>query len=94
MNNFIMNVAAIAKHLRVVPEVIVYAWLVTADMPFELLIGPTPNAIACDSRQFSPCELFKDSGSHEHHPARTAWAGHDDPLPMLDMPIWSINKSV
>lgn len=67
--NFIMNVAAIAlslpislvvaKYLGVTPEVIVYASLVTAGMPFLLLIGAAPNAIAYGSEQFSTGEFFK-----------------------------------
>jgi sodium-dependent dicarboxylate transporter 2/3/5 len=69
MTNFIMNVAAIAialpvalviaKYLGVAPEVIVYSALVTAGMPFLLLIGAAPNAIAYDSKQFTPGEFFK-----------------------------------
>jgi len=69
MTNFIMNVAAIAislpvslviaKYLGVSPEVIMYASLVTAGMPFVLLIGAAPNAIAYDSRQFTTGEFFK-----------------------------------
>ncbi|HEX5636300.1 MAG TPA: SLC13 family permease, partial [Gammaproteobacteria bacterium] len=69
MTNFIMNVAAIAialpvalviaKYMGVSPEVIVYACLVTAGMPFVLLIGAAPNAIAYDSKQFTPGEFFK-----------------------------------
>jgi len=69
MTNFIMNVAAIAivlpvalviaRYLGVAPEVIVYAALVTAGMPFLLLIGAAPNAIAYDSRQFSTGEFFR-----------------------------------
>jgi solute carrier family 13 (sodium-dependent dicarboxylate transporter), member 2/3/5 len=69
MTNFIMNVAAIAislpvslviaKYLGVSPEVILYASLVTAGMPFVLLIGAAPNAIAYDSKQFSTGEFFK-----------------------------------
>lgn len=69
MTNFIMNVAAIAialpvalviaKYMGVSPEVIVYACLVTAGMPFMLLIGAAPNAIAYDSKQFTPGEFFK-----------------------------------
>jgi len=68
MTNFIMNVAAIAislpvalviaPYLGVAPEVIFYASLVTAGMPFMLLIGAAPNAIAYDSGQFSPSEFF------------------------------------
>jgi len=68
MTNFIMNVAAIAislpvalviaPYLGVAPEVIFYASLVTAGMPFMLLIGAAPNAIAYDSKQFTPSEFF------------------------------------
>ncbi len=69
MTNFIMNVAAIAislpvslviaKYLGVSPDVIFYASLVTAGMPFFLLIGAAPNAIAYESRQFTTGEFFK-----------------------------------
>ncbi len=69
MTNFIMNVAAIAialpvslviaKYLGVAPDVILYASLVTAGMPFLLLIGAAPNAIAYESRQFSTGEFFR-----------------------------------
>ena len=69
MTNFIMNVAAIAivlpvalviaRDLGVAPDVVMYASLVTAGMPFLLLIGAAPNAIAYDSRQFSTGEFFK-----------------------------------
>ncbi len=68
MTNFIMNVAAIAislpvalviaPYLGVAPEVIFYASLVTAGMPFMLLIGAAPNAIAYDSKQFTTAEFF------------------------------------
>ncbi len=68
MTNFIMNVAAIAislpvalviaPYLHVAPEVILFASLVTAGMPFLLLVGAAPNAIAYDSRQFSTAEFF------------------------------------
>ncbi|MFH1124948.1 MAG: SLC13 family permease [Pseudomonadota bacterium] len=68
MTNFIMNVAAItislpvalviAPYLGVAPEVILFASLATAGMPFLLLVGAAPNAIAYDSRQFSPGEFF------------------------------------
>jgi len=69
MTNFIMNVAAIAialpvslviaKYLGVAPDVIFYASLVTAGMPFVLLIGAAPNAIAYESKQFTPGEFFR-----------------------------------
>ncbi len=70
LTNFIMNVAAIAitlpislvvgKYLGVAPEVILFASLVTAGMPFILLIGAAPNAIAYESKQFSSGEFFKN----------------------------------
>lgn len=69
LTNFIMNVAAIAivlpvalviaKYLGVAPDVVMYASLVAAGMPFLLLIGAAPNAIAYDSRQFSTGEFFR-----------------------------------
>lgn len=68
MTNFIMNVAAIAislpvalviaPYLGVAPEVIFYASLVTAGMPFLLLVGAAPNAIAYESKQFTAGEFF------------------------------------
>jgi sodium-dependent dicarboxylate transporter 2/3/5 len=68
MTNFIMNVAAIAislpvalviaPYLGVAPEVILFASLVTAGMPFMLLVGAAPNAIAYDSKMFTPGEFF------------------------------------
>jgi len=68
LTNFIMNVAAIAislpvslviaKYLGVAPHVILFASLVTAGMPFNLLIGAAPNAIAYESKQFTTGEFF------------------------------------
>lgn len=68
MTNFIMNVAAIAislpvalviaPYLGVAPEVIFYSALVTAGMPFLLLVGAAPNAIAYESKQFTAGEFF------------------------------------
>ncbi|PIE69942.1 MAG: transporter [Deltaproteobacteria bacterium] len=68
MTNFIMNVAAIAislpvalviaPYLGVAPDVIMFASLVTAGMPFLLLVGAAPNAIAYDSGQFTTGEFF------------------------------------
>ena len=68
MTNFIMNVAAIAitlpvslviaRYLGVAPEVIFFASLATAGMPFNLLIGAAPNAIAYESKQFTAGEFF------------------------------------
>jgi sodium-dependent dicarboxylate transporter 2/3/5 len=68
MTNFIMNVAAIAislpvalviaGYLGVAPEVILFASLAAAGMPFLLLVGAAPNAIAYESRQFTSGEFF------------------------------------
>lgn len=68
MTNFIMNVAAIAislpvalviaPYLGVAPEVVLFASLVTAGMPFLLLVGAAPNAIAYDSKLFTSGEFF------------------------------------
>ncbi len=68
MTNFIMNVAAIAislpvalviaPYLGVASEVILFSALVVAGMPFLLLVGAAPNAIAYDSRQFTTGEFF------------------------------------
>ena len=68
MTNFIMNVAAIAislpvalviaPYLNVSPEIILYSSLVTAGMPFLLLVGAAPNAIAYASGQFTSREFF------------------------------------
>ncbi len=69
MTNLIMNVAAIAislpvalvmaGYLGVAPDVVLYVSLVTAGMPFLLLIGAAPNAIAYQSGQFTPGEFLK-----------------------------------
>jgi sodium-dependent dicarboxylate transporter 2/3/5 len=68
MTNLIMNVAAIAislpvalvlaPYLGVAPEVILFTSLVTAGMPFLLLVGAAPNAIAYESKQFTSGEFF------------------------------------
>jgi sodium-dependent dicarboxylate transporter 2/3/5 len=68
MTNFIMNVAAIAislpvalviaPYLGVSGQVILFSALVTAGMPFLLLVGAAPNAIAYDSKQFTTAEFF------------------------------------
>ena len=68
MTNLIMNVAAIAislpvalviaPYLGVAPEIILFSSLVTAGMPFLLLVGAAPNAIAYESRQFSSGAFF------------------------------------
>nr|MEE4267647.1 SLC13 family permease [Candidatus Krumholzibacteria bacterium] len=68
MTNFIMNVAAIAitmpvalvmaPHLGVSPEIVMFASLAAAGMPFMLLVGAAPNAIAYESHQFRTREFF------------------------------------
>ncbi len=68
MTNLIMNVAAIAislpvalviaPYLGVAPEVILFCSLVTAGMPFLLLVGAAPNAIAYESKQFTSGQFF------------------------------------
>jgi sodium-dependent dicarboxylate transporter 2/3/5 len=68
MTNLIMNVAAIAislpvalvlaPYLNVAPDVILFASLVAAGMPFLFLVGAAPNAIAYESKQFTTGEFF------------------------------------
>jgi sodium-dependent dicarboxylate transporter 2/3/5 len=68
LTNFIMNVAAIAialpvslviaEYLGVSSEVVFFAALTVAGMPFLLLIGAAPNAIAYESKQFSTGQFF------------------------------------
>jgi sodium-dependent dicarboxylate transporter 2/3/5 len=68
MTNFIMNVAAIAitlpvalvmaPYVGVEPEVVMFAALAAAGMPFMLLVGAAPNAIAYESHQFRTKEFF------------------------------------
>jgi sodium-dependent dicarboxylate transporter 2/3/5 len=69
MTNLIMNVAAIAitvpvalviaPYVGVSPEVILFASLVAAGMPFLFLVGAAPNAIAYASNQFTTGEFFR-----------------------------------
>jgi len=69
MTNFIMNVAAIAisipvalviaPYIGVAPEIVLFASLVAAGMPFMFLVGAAPNAIAYNSGQFTSAEFFK-----------------------------------
>lgn len=68
MTNLIMNVAAIAislpvalvlaPYLGVAPEVVLFASLAAAGMPFLFLVGAAPNAIAYESKQFSSKEFM------------------------------------
>jgi sodium-dependent dicarboxylate transporter 2/3/5 len=69
MTNFIMNVAAIAislpvalrmaQALHIAPEIILFSSLVVAGMPFLMLVGAAPNAIAYNSKQFTSGEFFR-----------------------------------
>jgi sodium-dependent dicarboxylate transporter 2/3/5 len=69
MTNFIMNVAAIAitlpvaltmaPALGIANEIIIFSALVVAGMPFLLLVGAAPNAIAYESKQFTSGEFFR-----------------------------------
>jgi len=69
MTNLIMNVAAIAitlpvglviaPYINLAPEVILFSALAAAGMPFLLLVGAAPNAIAYESRLFSTGQFFK-----------------------------------
>ena len=43
----------IAKYPSVAPDVVMFASLATVGMPFVLLVGAAPNAIAYDSKQFT-----------------------------------------
>jgi sodium-dependent dicarboxylate transporter 2/3/5 len=68
LTNFIMNVAAIAialpvslviaEYLGVSAEIVFFIALTVAGMPFLLLIGAAPNAIAYESKQFSTANFF------------------------------------
>lgn len=68
MTNCIMNVAAIAislpvalviaPYLGISGEAILFVSLVAAGMPFMLLVGAAPNAIAHSSRQFTAAQFF------------------------------------
>jgi sodium-dependent dicarboxylate transporter 2/3/5 len=68
LTNFIMNVAAIAialpvslviaGYLGVSSEIVFFSALTVAGMPFLLLIGAAPNAIAYESRQFTAGEFL------------------------------------
>ena len=64
----IMNLAAIAislpaalvmaPYLGVAPDVVLYVSLTAAGIPFLLLVGAAPNAIAYRSKPFSVSEFF------------------------------------
>jgi sodium-dependent dicarboxylate transporter 2/3/5 len=66
--NIILNIAilafflpvgiVVAAYLGLSPEIILFVSLAAAGMPFMFLIGAAPNAIAYESRQFSPTAFF------------------------------------
>ncbi|MBE0467850.1 MAG: anion permease, partial [Candidatus Desulforudis sp.] len=66
--NFIMNVAAmaitlpvalvIAGYLGVNPYIVVWAALSVCGLPYMLLVGAAPNAIAYQSKQFTAGQFF------------------------------------
>ncbi|WP_066634641.1 SLC13 family permease [Desulfolucanica intricata] len=68
LTNFIMNVAAISivlpvalvigSYMNINPELLLYSCTAMAGMPFLLLIGAAPNAIAYESKQFKTGEFF------------------------------------
>jgi len=68
LTNFIINVAVLAacipvllvtaKSFGIHPELVVYVCLAAAGMPFILLTGAAPNAIAFESRQFTKREFL------------------------------------
>jgi sodium-dependent dicarboxylate transporter 2/3/5 len=68
LTNFVVNVALIAAclpaalvvahYLGVAPEMVLYTTMAAASMPFMLLLGAAPNAIAYSSRQFTAREFF------------------------------------
>ena len=49
----------VAPYLGVGGEVILFSALVVAGMPFLLLVGAAPNAIAYEGKQFTSGEFFK-----------------------------------
>jgi len=69
LTNLVMNVAAVAivmpvalvmgRYVGASPEVVLFTLLAVAGMPFLLLIGAPPNAIAYESRQFTPWDFFR-----------------------------------
>lgn len=97
MTNFIMNVAAIAislpvalviaPYLGVAGEVIFFSALMTAGMPFLLLIGAAPNAIAYNSNQFTAGEFFKFGIIASIILMIVVWLAVAIIWPMMGMPI-------
>ena len=98
MTNFIMNVAAIAislpvalviaPYLGVAGEVIFFSALMTAGMPFILLIGAAPNAIAYNSKQFTTGEFFKFGIAASIMLMVVVWLAVAFIWPLMGMPVF------
>ncbi len=97
MTNFIMNVAAIAislpvalviaPYLGVSGEVILFSSLVVAGMPFLLLVGAAPNAIAHSSKMFTTGEFFLYGIPASILLMVVVWLAVQFIWPMMGMPI-------
>jgi sodium-dependent dicarboxylate transporter 2/3/5 len=97
MTNFIMNVAAIAitmpvalvmaPHLGVEPEIVMFAALATSGMPFLLLVGAAPNAIAYESNQFQTREFFRGRHTAQYPAHRRAHVFVWKIWPWMGMPV-------
>ncbi len=69
LTNFIVNVAILAillpvglvsaPYLGLTPDVVFYTMLCAAGLPLLLLMGAAPNAMAYESRQFTPAEFLR-----------------------------------
>jgi sodium-dependent dicarboxylate transporter 2/3/5 len=102
MTNFIMNVAAIAislpvalviaPYLGVGPQVILFSALATAGMPFFLLIGAAPNAIAYNSKQFTTGEFLKYGIMASLILMVVLWAFVAFVWPMMGMEVFAVAK--
>lgn len=98
MTNFIMNVAAIAislpvalvvaPYLGVAGEVILFSSLVVAGMPFLLLVGAAPNAIAYNSKQFTTGEFFLYGIPASIILMLVTWLAVTVIWPLMGMPIY------
>lgn len=98
MTNFIMNVAAIAislpvalviaPYLGVAGEVILFSSLVVSGMPFLLLVGAAPNAIAYNSKQFTTGEFFMWGIPASIILMLATWLAVSVIWPIMGMPIY------
>jgi sodium-dependent dicarboxylate transporter 2/3/5 len=98
MTNFIMNVAAIAislpvalviaPYLGVAGEVILFSSLIVAGMPFLLLVGAAPNAIAYNSKQFTTAEFVKLGVPASILLMLVTWLAVTVIWPLMGMQVW------